>query len=80
MTASPDAPGTPRLAPDKIMLAAAIALAAYAVLTFPFDTARSTETFLLIATSAWIGTSTNPTRQLAALILVAITLLRIVIP
>ncbi|MDE0456060.1 MAG: hypothetical protein OXI15_02095 [Chromatiales bacterium] len=80
MTAKPDDPGIPpprRLRFDEIALAAAIALGAYAALTIPFDTDRSTETFLLFATSMWIGTSIRPTRQLAALMLVTIALLRI---
>ena len=83
MTSNPVTPGAPpprRLSFHENTLAAAIALAVYAALTIPFDTDRSTETILLIATSIWIGTSTKPTRRLAALILLMLTLLRILIP
>ena len=80
MTSNPDTPGVQpprRLSFHENTLAAAIALAAYAALTIPFHNDPSTETILLIATSVWIAASAKPTRQLAALILLTITLLRI---
>ena len=57
-----------------------LSFGAYAALTIPFDTDLTAETFVLLAAGAWVGTGGNPTRQLAALILVAIALLRILIP